>query len=71
MAHRRWTFLLVLPFACGASEGPTQPPVASISLTASSTAPLASLGDTVQLTAVARDATGAAIPGVGVLFTSS
>src|SRR5437763_8006650 len=73
MPHRRWRFCFALPFvlACGGGGGPTRPPVASISLTASSTAPLTSLGDTLQLTAVPRDATGAAIPGAGVLFTSS
>lgn len=64
-------FVLPLALACGGSGGPTRPPVSSVSLTAASSGPLTSIGDTVQLTAVPRDASGAAIPGVGVLFTSS
>jgi plastocyanin len=64
-------FVLPLALACGGSGGPSQPPVASVSLTAGSSGPLTSIGDTLQLTAVPRDASGAAIPGVGVLFTSS
>src|SRR5205823_9745167 len=72
MPHRRFpSCLLLLAVACGGSGGPSRPPVASVSLTASSTGPLTSLGDTLQLTAVPRDASGAPIAGVGVLFTSS
>ena len=60
----------MLVLACGGS-GAARPAVASVSLTASSTGPLASLGDTIQLTAVALDANKVAIPGVAVTFTSS
>jgi hypothetical protein len=64
-------FVLPLALACGGSGGPSRPPVASVSLTGSASGPLTSIGDTLQLTAVPRDATGAAIPGVPISFTSS
>ena len=70
MPHRRSSLcLLLFALACGGGGGP--PPVASISLTAASSGPLTSLGDTLQLTAVAVDAAGAPIPGVAILFTST
>jgi uncharacterized protein YjdB len=70
MPHRRSTLcLLLLTVACGGGGG--LPPVASVSLTAPSSAPLTSIGDTVQLTAVALDAAGAPIPGVAIAFSSS
>jgi trimeric autotransporter adhesin len=62
---------LLVAVACGEGGGPSLPPVASITLTAPSTGPLTSLGDTLQLTAKALDATGTPIAGVGILFTSS
>src|SRR5256885_2037157 len=63
---------LALLFACGGEGGgPSQPAVASITLTAASQAPLASLGDTVQLTASALDSKGAPIAGVVIAFSSS
>ena len=72
MPYRRFSLCFVLlALACGGSGGPTRPPVASVSLTAAPSGPLTSIGDTLQLTAVPRDASGGAIPGVGVLFTSS
>ena len=63
--------LLLAAVACGGSSGPARPPVASVTLTASSAGPLTSLGDSLMLTAVARDASGEPIPGAGVVFTSS
>src|SRR5438270_596248 len=73
MPLRRLMACFALPFAlaCGGGGGPTRPPVASVTLTAASSGPLTSVGDTLQLTAVPRDAAGAAIPGVAILFTSS
>jgi hypothetical protein len=73
MAYRRAISLCLLlaAVACGGSSGPSRPPVASVTLTVSSSGPLTSLGDTLVLTAVARDASGAAILGVSVVFTSS
>jgi uncharacterized protein YjdB len=62
--------IAMLVLACGGS-GAARPAVASVSLTASGTGPLTSLGDTIQLTAVALDANKVAIPGVAVAFTSS
>ena len=62
--------IAMLMIACGGG-GAAPPAVASVSLTASRTGPLASLGDTVQLAAVALDAKGVAIAGVGVALTSS
>src|SRR5919202_918307 len=63
--------LLLAAVACGGSSGPSRPPVASVTVTASSSGPLTSVGDTLVLTAVARDATGAPIAGVAIAFTSS
>ena len=68
--RRTWPVFLLALVACG-GDGPTRPPVASISLTPASAPPLTSLGDTVLIAAVALDAGGAAIPGVGIAFTSS
>jgi trimeric autotransporter adhesin len=71
MRNRRgYPFVLMVLLACGGS-GPSRPPVASITLTPPAPASLASLGDTVLLAAVALDAAGAPIPGVGIAFTSS
>ena len=56
--------------ACGGGDA-VRPAVASVSLTASRTGPLTSLGDTMQLTAVPLDAKGVAIAGVAVALTSS
>lgn len=68
--RRAWPIVLLALAGCGA-DGPTRPPVASISLTPAAPAPLTSLGDTVQLTAVALDAAGGVISGVGIGFSSS
>jgi plastocyanin/uncharacterized protein YjdB len=64
-------FALPLALACGGSGGPARAPVASVTLTAASSGPLTSIGDTLLLTAVPRDAAGAAIPGVPIQFLSS
>ena len=53
--------------ACGTTSAPS---VASVTLTATSTGPLVSLGETRQLTAAALDAKGAAVH-VTIAFTSS
>jgi plastocyanin len=66
--RRACSFAMLVLLACG---GASRPPVASISLIPSSAPPLTSLGDTLQLTAVPLDSTGAPIPGVGVSYTSS
>ncbi len=68
--RRACPFAVLVLLACGGG-GPSRPPVASVSLTPSAPAPLTSLGDTVLLTAVALDAGGAPIPGVGIAFSSS
>src|SRR3989442_1708591 len=65
-----WSLAVLALAGCGGG-GPSRPPVASISLTASTAAPLTSLGDTLQLTATALDAAGAPIPGVGIAYSSS
>jgi len=61
---------MFLLLACGA-DVPSRPPVASVSLTPTSAPSLGSLGDTLQLTAVPLDASGAPIPGVAIAYTSS
>src|SRR5712671_2029792 len=68
--RRACPFAVLVLLACGGG-GPSRPPVASVSLTPSAPAPLTSLGDTVLLTAVALDAGGAPIPGVGIAFSTS
>src|SRR5713101_6654578 len=68
--RRACPFAVLVLLACGGG-GPSRPPVASVSLTPSAPAPLTSLGDTVLLTAVALDASGAPIPGVGIAFSTS
>jgi hypothetical protein len=68
--RRTRPFALLVLLACGGG-GPSRPPVASISLTPPTAAPLTSLGDTLQLSATALDAAGAPIPGVGIAFTTS
>lgn len=68
-AFERW-YPLKKELACGGG-GAARPAVASVSLTASRTGPLTSLGDTIQITAVPLDASGVAISGVTVAFTSS
>jgi uncharacterized protein YjdB len=62
--------IAAMALACGL-EPPTRPTVDSISLTATQSGPLSSLGDTIQLTAVAHDGDGLRIPGIGFVFTSS
>ncbi len=63
--------------ACGGSDsgpgggGTTAPTAASIALTASNTAPLASVGETVTLTALVRDASQAALANPTVSYASS
>src|SRR5438309_2050659 len=71
MLRRTFWSLAVLALAGCGGGGPSRPPVASISLTPPTAPALTSLGDTVQLTATALDAAGAAIPGVGILFSTS
>ena len=68
--RRACPFAVVVLVACGGG-GPSRPPVASVSLTPPTAAPMTSLGDTVQLTATALDASGAPIAGVGILYTTS
>jgi Bacterial Ig-like domain (group 2) len=68
--RRACPFAVLVLLACGGG-GPSRPPVASISLTPPTAAPLTSLGDTLQVTATALDAAGAPIPGVGVAYGSS
>ena len=68
--RRACPFAVMVLLACGGG-GPSRPPVASLSLTPANSATMTSLGDTVQLTATALDASGAPIAGVGILFTSS
>ena len=68
--RRACPFAMLVLLACGGG-GPSRPPVASIALTPTSAPALTSLGDTLQLTAVPLDATGAPIPGVGIAYTSS
>src|SRR6266852_6209963 len=68
--RRACPFAVLVLLACGGG-GPSRPPVASVSLTPSAPAPLTSLGDSVLLTAVALDAGGAPIPGVGIAFSTS
>src|SRR5229473_2552119 len=68
--RRACPFAVLVLLACGGG-GPSRPPVASVSLTPSAPAPLTSLGDTVLLTAVALDAGGAPILGVGIAFSTS
>ncbi len=68
--RRACPFAVLVLLACGGG-GPSRPPVASVSLTPSAPAPLTSLGDTILLTAVALDAGGAPIPGVGIAFSTS
>jgi len=68
--RRACPFAVLVLLACGGG-GPSRPPVASISLTPGAAAPLTSLGDTVQLTATALDASGAPIAGVGIAYSSS
>ena len=58
--RRACPFAVVVLVACGGG-GPSRPPVASVSLTPPTAAPMTSLGDTVQLTATALDASGAPI----------
>ena len=65
-----WSLAVLALAGCGGG-GPSRPPVASISLTASTAVPLTSLGDTLQLTATALDAAGVPIPGVGIAYSSS
>ena len=68
--RRACPFAVLVLLACGGG-GPSRPPVASVSLTPSAPAPLTSLGDSVLLTAVALDAGGAPILGVGIAFSTS
>jgi plastocyanin len=68
--RRACPFAMLVLLACGA-DVPSRPPVASVSLTPTSAPSLTSLGDTLQLTAVPLDATGAPIPGVAIAYTSS
>jgi plastocyanin len=68
--RRACPFAMLVLLACGGG-GPSRPPVASIALTPTSAPALTSLGDTLQLTAVPLDSTGAPIPGVGIAYTSS
>ncbi|HYR20441.1 MAG TPA: hypothetical protein VEQ15_13175, partial [Myxococcales bacterium] len=68
--RRACPFILSVLLACGGG-GPSRPPVASVTLTPSASAPLTSLGDTILLTAVALDAAGMPIPGVNIAFSSS
>src|SRR2546426_165485 len=67
--RRACPFAMLVLLACGA-DVPSRPPVASVSLTPTSAPSLTSLGDTLQLTAVPLDATGAPIPGVAIAYTS-
>jgi hypothetical protein len=60
--------LLLALSACGDSTGPV--PVASVQVTGAGTAPL-TIGQTVQLTAVARDANGNDLTGRTVTWSSS